>query len=53
MIEVVANRKGFYKGIREPGESFQIESKEELGKWMDEVKSKPSKPEKSNAGKGE
>ena len=35
---VVANKVGFYGKIRKVGEEFEIESKKQLGSWMDLVK---------------
>lgn len=37
-MKVKANQRGYYNGrIVEPGDTFEIASKEDLGVWMDEV----------------
>lgn len=37
-MEVIATKKGFYNKLREEGEKFDIDKKEDLGSWMSEVK---------------
>lgn len=36
-IEVKATRRGFYGALREDGETFSVESEEEVGTWMERV----------------
>jgi hypothetical protein len=37
-MKVKANKVGFYGKLREVNEEFEIESKKQLGSWMDLVK---------------
>ena len=37
-MKVKANKVGFYGKLRKVGEEFDIESKKQLGSWMDLVK---------------
>lgn len=44
-IQVRAKEPGFYDCLRATGETFAIESKKDLGKWMEVVeKPKPEEP---------
>lgn len=54
-MKVKAIRKGFYGGnIQLPGVEFSIDSKDQLGTWMEEVKQKPkAKKQKVKAEKPE
>lgn len=42
-IKVRANAVGYYGHLRQPGDEFEIESKEQLGAWMDMVKTTKTK----------
>lgn len=42
-MRVKAKKLGFYGKLRNPNEEFNIESKDQLGSWMEEVK-QPAKP---------
>lgn len=33
-MKVVATKKGYYGGLREPGDEFTISSEDDLGSWM-------------------
>ena len=38
-MKVKATKRGYYgSAIRDPGDQFEIASKEELGSWMEPVK---------------
>lgn len=43
-MKVVATKKGYYGGLREPGDEFTISSEDDLGSWMhvvDDAKAEP------------
>jgi hypothetical protein len=40
-IRVQATKRGIYKGMREPGEVFEVNDESELGSWMEVVKGEP------------
>lgn len=42
-IKVRANAVGYFEQLRQPGDEFEIESKDQLGKWMDVVKTAKAK----------
>lgn len=44
-IKVKAVKKGWFGGIREKGDVFEVESEEDLGSWM-EVLEKPKSKKK-------
>jgi len=46
---VRAKAKGFYGVVRQPGDTFEIAKKEDLGKWMEPVE--PVKPAKEEGSK--
>ena len=39
-MKVKATKKGFYGKLRKEGEEFNISKKEDLGSWMEEIKTK-------------
>lgn len=43
-MKVVATKKGYYGGLREPGDEFTISSEDDLGSWMHVVDDAQAEP---------
>lgn len=49
-IKVRATEKGFHDGrIRRPGDEFLVQTKEEIGSWMERAGGKAAKPSDSDS----
>lgn len=52
-IKVQAIKKGFYAGrVVQPGEIFEVNSKEEIGSWMSTMADEIKAPKAAKAAKG-
>lgn len=50
-IKVKAKSKGYFGHLREPGETFDVESEKQLGKWMEVLSGAPKSKDDDGEGK--